>query len=73
LELGYIRAGVFNMAIPSLAEQMRDYQDRWVAVVEDPEEKIVGSGKEPLDARLDAENHGYHEATLLWVPPHDIP
>ena len=57
------------MATTSLAEQMRDYQDKWVAIVEEPEEKIVGSGAEPLDAKLEAERAGYHQAILLWVPP----
>jgi hypothetical protein len=58
-----------TMAIASLAEQMRAYEDKWVAIVEEPEEMIVGSGSEPLDAKLEAERAGYQEAALLWVPP----
>lgn len=59
-----------NIAVsPSLAEQMRSYEDKWVAVVLDPEERIVGSGLQPLEARLEAERDGYHGAILLWVPP----
>ena len=39
------------MATLSLAEQMRDYEDKWVAMVQEPEERIVGSGPEPIDAK----------------------
>ena len=57
------------MATLSLAEQMREYENKWVAFVQEPEERIVGSGAEPLDAKLDAQRHGYEEAILMWVPP----
>jgi hypothetical protein len=48
---------------------MRAYEDKWVAMVQEPEEMIVGSGPEPLDAQLDAERHGYKDTILFWVPP----
>ena len=57
------------MATPSLTEQMRAYEDNWVAMVQEPEEMIVGSGPEPLDAQLDAERRGYQDTILFWVPP----
>jgi hypothetical protein len=56
------------MATLPLSEQMREYEEKWVAVVEDPEQRIVGSGPEPKDAQLDAQRCGYDEAVLLWVP-----
>jgi hypothetical protein len=57
------------MATPSLTEQMRAYEDKWVAMVQEPEEMIVGSGPEPLDAKLDAQRRGYENTILFWVPP----
>ncbi|HKF59709.1 MAG TPA: hypothetical protein VKJ45_29980 [Blastocatellia bacterium] len=57
------------MATPPLAEQMREYEAKWVAIVEKPEQTIVGSGAEPRDAQLEAQRRGYDEPVLLWVPP----
>ena len=57
------------MAMLPLAEQMREYEAKWVAIVEEPEQKIVGSGPEPKDALLEAKRRGYDQSALFWVPP----
>ena len=48
---------------------MRAYEDQWVAMAQKPEQMIVGSGPEPLDAQLDAERRGSEDTVLFWVPP----
>jgi|GraSoiStandDraft_12_1057312.scaffolds.fasta_scaffold1603768_1 hypothetical protein len=54
----------------SLTEQFRDYEDKWVAILES-ETRIVGSGADPLEAKTDAERKGYSETTLFQVPTFD--
>jgi len=55
---------------PSLTEQFRDYENKWVAILES-ETRIVGSGADPLEAKADAECKGYSETTLFQVPIFD--
>lgn len=59
------------MAKLSFTDQLRDYENKWVAIFE-PEESIVGSGDDPLEAKLDAERNGYKEVSLFQVPPFDL-
>jgi len=54
----------------TLTEQFREYEDRWVAILE-TESRIVGSGADPLEAKADAERKGYVETTLFQVPALD--
>lgn len=54
----------------SLTEQFRDYEDKWVAILES-ETRIVGSGADPLEAKADAERKGYSEIMLFQVPTFD--
>lgn len=58
------------MSTASLTEQLRDYENKWVAIY-DPDERIVGSGDDPLEAKIDAERNGYKEISLFQVPPFD--
>ncbi len=39
-------------------EHLKDYENKWVALSE-PDEKIVGSGNDLLEAKQDAEGRGY--------------
>lgn len=55
---------------PSLTEQFRGYENKWVAILES-EARIVGSGADPLEAKADAELKGYTETTLFQVPNFD--
>ena len=49
---------------------MREYEDRWVAIVEsDGNETIVGSGRDAVEALSDAKAHGFEDAILFRVPP----
>jgi hypothetical protein len=52
-----------------LTEQFRDYEDKWVAILES--ERIVGSGADPLEAKTDSERKGYSETTLFQAPTFD--
>ena len=53
-----------------LTDQFRDYEDMWVVILES-ENRIVGSGADPLEAKADAEQKGYPETTLFQVPTLD--
>ena len=49
-----------------LAQDLAQYQNMWVALAE-PSEKIVGSGSDAYEAKVDAERRGYTEVTILRV------
>lgn len=49
-----------------LAEELHKYENKWVAILES-ERKIVGSGDNAYDAKLDAEAAGYSEIALFKV------
>jgi len=58
-----------------LAEELSHYENKWVAIYE-PDGKVVGSGSDAYEAKLDAERNGYPEITLFKVRPfntHYIP
>jgi len=49
---------------------MREYEDRWVAIVESGgTETIVGSGRDAVEALADAKSKGFENAVLFRVPP----
>jgi hypothetical protein len=50
--------------------QLRCYQNQWVAVVEDEHgDIIVGSGKDAVGAKADARSKGHEDVVLFWVRP----
>ena len=53
-----------------LEEQLGRYEDKWVAILES-EQRVVGSGDNAYDAKVNAEANGYPETTLLKVPRFD--
>ena len=54
----------------AFVEAMREYEDRWIAIVEsDGNETIVGSGRDAVEALADAKAKGFQNAVLFKVPP----
>jgi hypothetical protein len=54
----------------AFVEALRDYEDRWVAIIEsDGTETVVGSGQDALEALSDAKTKGFENAILFRVPP----
>ena len=52
-------------------EQLKNYLNKWVALSE-PNEEIVGSGNDVVEARADAKKRGYKgEITFFKVFPFD--
>lgn len=51
-----------------LEDTLRDYEGKWVAISED-EDRVVGSGDTPVQAKAEAEARGYSEAALFKVRP----
>jgi hypothetical protein len=54
------------MENPDLSRQLLDYENKWVALLES-EDRIVGSGDDAYEAKMDAERNGYPEVILLRV------
>lgn len=52
----------------SLEDDLMNYEDKWVAILED-EERVVGSGDTPHQAKAEADANGYTEAALFKVQP----
>jgi len=52
----------------SLEDDLMNYEDKWVAIAED-EERVVGSGETPRQAKAEADANGYPEAALFKVRP----
>lgn len=51
-------------------EELRKYENRWVAVLEsEDEEIIVGSGGDAVEAKSDAIAKGFSDVVLFWVRP----
>ena len=50
----------------SLEDDLVNYENRWVAISED-EDRVVGSGDSPLQAKAEADAKGYPEAALFKV------
>lgn len=53
-----------------LEDTLRDYEGKWVAISED-EDRVVGSGDTPVQAKAEADARGYSEAALFKVRPFD--
>lgn len=52
----------------SLEDDLLNYENRWVAISED-EDRVVGSGETPIQAKAEADANGYTEAALFKVRP----
>jgi hypothetical protein len=52
----------------SLEDDLMHYENKWVAISES-EDKVVGSGTDAYEAKLDAEKNGYENAILFKVQP----
>lgn len=52
----------------TLLEELKKYEDKWVALME-TEEKVIGSGEDASQAKRDAERKGYKDFILLRVLP----
>ena len=52
----------------SLEDDLMNYENKWVAILED-EERVVGSGDTPIQAKADADANGYTETALFKVQP----
>ncbi len=53
-----------------LLKQLKSYENKWIAYTH-PDEKIVGSGKDAVEASQDAEKKGYTDIVLFKVFPFD--
>jgi hypothetical protein len=52
-------------------QQLKQHLNKWV-VLSEPDEKIVGTGTDVIEAKADAEHNGYHgEMTFFKVFPFD--
>ena len=51
-----------------LEDDLMNYEDKWVAILED-EDRVVGSGDSPIQAKAEADAKGYTEAALFKVQP----
>ena len=51
----------------ALAEELGKYEGKWVAILES-EQKVVGTGNDAYEAKVDAERRGYAETALFKVP-----
>jgi len=56
--------------ISNLSPELEKFEDKWIAI-DEPQEKIVGVGNDPLEATADAERNGYQETILFKVPSFD--
>jgi hypothetical protein len=54
----------------SLEDDLRNYEDKWVAILE-AEDRVVGSGNTPIEAKAEADANGYEEAALFKVRAFD--
>ena len=51
-------------------EELRNYENQWVALLE-PDKKVVAAGDDAAEVKRDAEQKGYTNVILMWVPPFD--
>lgn len=50
--------------------ELRKYESRWVAVLKSEDGNIiVGSGKDAVEAKGNAQSNGFNEVVLFWVRP----
>ena len=50
----------------SLENDLMNYENKWVAILEE-EDRVVGSGNTPMEAKAEADANGYEEAALFKV------
>jgi hypothetical protein len=51
-------------------DELRKHENRWVAVLEsEGEDIIVGSGKDAVEAKHNAQKNGFKDVVLFWVRP----
>jgi hypothetical protein len=56
----------------SYLNELRKHESQWVAVLKSEDGNIiVGSGKDAVEAKRDAQSNGFKEAVLFWVRPFD--
>ena len=55
---------------PKTLKQLKKYANKWVALTH-PDNKVVGSGKDAVEASQAAEKKGYKEVVLFRVFPVD--
>ena len=58
------------MDLTTISAQLKQYENKWVAI-DESEEKIVGVGDNAFEATEDAERSGYPETILFKVPSFD--
>lgn len=51
-----------------LEDDLMNYENKWVAIAED-EDRVVGSGDTPREAKAEADANGYTEAALFKIRP----
>lgn len=56
--------------VKHLEDDLRNYEGKWVAISED-EDRVVGSGDTPIQAKAEADAKGYGDAALFKVRPFD--
>ena len=56
------------MPVKQLPSEADQYKNEWVAILSNNEEKIVGHGKTPKEAVDRAQQAGYPDAILLFIP-----
>lgn len=59
------------MDIAAISPQLKEYENKWVAI-DESEEKIVGVGEDVFEATEDAQRNGYQETILFKVPSFDV-
>jgi len=53
-----------------LLEQLKDYEDKWVALLEqDDTAQVVASGSDAFEAQQEARSKGYEKVRLMKVWP----
>lgn len=50
-------------------EQLKKYENKWVAILEPDRRKIVASGENALEAKKEAEKKGYNDVILMKILP----
>ncbi len=64
--------GFRTMNQDKLLEQLRDYEDKWVALLEqDDTPQVVASGSDAFEAEQEARRKGYQNVRLMKVWPFD--
>ena len=56
------------MPIKQLPPEADQYKNEWVAILSNHQEKIVGHGKTPQEALDRAQQAGYSDPILLFIP-----